>query len=192
MVRGGTQITTNTSVEVLSKTDASSTDPGIALMCGCAACVAARHGDTSAFEAAGYQRPPVIQPQASVIVTLVSPVSLFPATAPAYAIDAVANPWGAKWGNSTIGASATVTFSFLTSVPELLLGQRGRARSLRRHERDAAAGGARCLCVFLRSCKHHLRRSCRRRRLDQSRDGRSRQRDCRLGLLSPHRLLREQ
>jgi Ca2+-binding RTX toxin-like protein len=38
-------------------------------------------------------------------------------TAPTYAIDAVANPWGAKWGGAAIGSAATVTFSFLTSVP---------------------------------------------------------------------------
>jgi hypothetical protein len=97
-------------------------------MCGCPACVAARGGDTSTFKASGYDPASLHTTSLQLNTDTQSGVDLLMTTsggaltpaaisAPSYAISALVNPYGYKWGSMTVGASATVTFSFLTSVP---------------------------------------------------------------------------
>ena len=70
--------------------------------CGCAACVASR--DLWAPESE------LTQPSANI-------PALAPLQAPYYAIDAVINPYDYKWNSMTPGVGATVSYSFLASVP---------------------------------------------------------------------------
>jgi Ca2+-binding RTX toxin-like protein len=90
--------------EVPASADAPDPGSGPLLMCGCPACLAARNqtGDQPAAEAV-----PAALGEA--------PGGPAAATAPGYATSALLV--GSKWGSTAAGTGATVTYSFLNSVP---------------------------------------------------------------------------
>ena len=61
-------------------------------------------------------RLPTVDPDpAAAVITMVTPEAA--ATAPLYAVNALVNEYGYRWGSFAPGNPAVVTYSFLTSVP---------------------------------------------------------------------------
>ena len=88
---------------------ASASDASGLLLCGCPACVAARHhGQDSGGPQAGDLSPAAAGTGTGTVT---------PQSVPAYYIDALINEYDYKWGSGGIGTPVTVTYSFLTSVP---------------------------------------------------------------------------
>ena len=93
---------------------------GFQMLCGCAACVAARKGETSTFKAEAVQVAADNTPSPPVADAAAAAGGAFTAgaaTEPTYALNALLAGSSYKWGSLTAGTAAVVTYSFLTSVP---------------------------------------------------------------------------
>ena len=92
---------------------------GFSMLCGCAACLAARKGETSTFKAEAVQVAADKTPSLPVAdaAAAAGAFTAGAATEPTYALNALLAGSSNKWGNSPAGTAVVVTYSFLTSVP---------------------------------------------------------------------------